>query len=174
VAIILRGPPCGGKTTVSRELLRRAPSSQFVSLDDGWGAGEARFLRSDAYRDLKASVDTLVVELGFGEPAGESFAGATRDPASWLAVLADDDRSTYMFLLKPSLEELRRRIVRDRDPRLVAYFVDAALKYETGGLCSYDAFSSRLPAGTAETLIDTSLEPMTRVVDRIMATALAE
>ena len=135
-AIILRGPPCGGKTTVAVALRQRLPSNHFVSLDDGWGVGELRFLAGEAYSDLNTGADVLLVELGFGEPVGEAFAGATRDPMKWLNVLANGGRSVHLFLLKPPFDEVRHRIAKDRPPHMHQYFLDAARRYESGGICS--------------------------------------
>jgi hypothetical protein len=168
-ALILRGPPCGGKTTIATRIRQRLPSSHFVSLDDGWGTDEIRFRGADAYADLDSGADVLLVELGFGEPLGEAFLGATRDPMKWLNVLADSGRSIHLFLLKPPLDELRRRIARDRDSSMQQYFFAAALRYERGGICAAELFADRLTAGYRETLIDTSAEPVSAVADRVIA-----
>lgn len=80
-AIILRGPPGGGKTTTARKLIERLGDSRAtkIVLDEWWSPGEPRFEGGPGrYRDLWGKTsDVLVLELGWGEPAGEAFLGAT-------------------------------------------------------------------------------------------------
>lgn len=49
-------------------------------LDDRWGYGEERFSGSSRYGDLGGQPEVLIIELGYGEPAGEGFPCATRNP----------------------------------------------------------------------------------------------
>ncbi len=43
VAVILRGPPGGGKTTVAEDLMHElGDRASLVNLDDGWGKDESR------------------------------------------------------------------------------------------------------------------------------------
>jgi hypothetical protein len=167
-AIVLRGPPCAGKTTVKDVLLRRLPSRHFVSLDDGWADGESRAQDDDPYADLRVDAQVLIIELGFGEPVAQRFAGATRNPAKWLGVLSEENRSTYLFLLKPPLAEVLRRIAVDRSIAMHAYYRTAAHRYESGGVCSPTAFGARLGEGFTETYIDTSSESAVQSADRIL------
>ncbi|HEX4609049.1 MAG TPA: hypothetical protein VH092_12655, partial [Urbifossiella sp.] len=80
-AIILRGPPGVGKTTV-RELLRShlGRTARHINLDEYWGKGEWRYSQPDfRYADLQLATEpVLLVELGWGEPPGLAFPGATR------------------------------------------------------------------------------------------------
>ena len=80
IALILRGPPGAGKSTVAKILLALCPSSVWVELDRHWGKGEKRFLKSGRYWDLRDPRKVLIVELGWGEPLGGRFPGATRNP----------------------------------------------------------------------------------------------
>ena len=169
IAIVLRGPPCGGKTSVACEVARQLASPvTFISLDDGWSHGEQRFKNDGRYSDLASDVQTLIVELGFGEPVGESFAGATRDPNAWLKILRESGRSVFLFLLQPPLEETFRRIARDRPGHSHQYFRCAALRYESGGVCSRDAFRERIGHAYAERTIDTSEETKEATARRIV------
>jgi hypothetical protein len=167
-AIVLRGPPCGGKTKVKDILLRELRSTHFVSLDDGWGKGEVRFRGVDPYADLRVNADALIIELGFGEPVGETSAGATRDPSGWLRVLEDEGRTMHLFLLKPPLGEVFRRIEHDRNPDSQVYFRCAALRYEPNGVCSAEVFKERLGGAYREICVDTSLESESETARRIM------
>jgi hypothetical protein len=172
VAIVLRGPPCGGKTTVLRFLRARLPTSASVSLDDGWSKGERRF-GADRYGDLRAKGDPLLVELGFGEPEGLSFPGATRNPREWVDILMAEGRAVFLFLLKPPLAELDRRIQADRSPHQRGYFRGAARLYESHGVCAPSVFGMRLGNTFRETHIDTSLESPAETADRILRRAQA-
>lgn len=103
VAIILHGPPCVGKTEISREIrTRRATGTVLqISLDDGWSPGEFRYLGGPGrYADLsRAQEPILVVELGCGEPADLTFSGATRGAQEWVSVLQKSGRHLAPFLL---------------------------------------------------------------------------
>ncbi|MCI0589042.1 MAG: hypothetical protein L0323_19670 [Planctomycetes bacterium] len=167
-AVVLRGPPCGGKSTVGSELARQLASSVLVSLDDGWNPSERRFKKDGRYADLVSNAETLIIELGFGEPAGESFPGATREPAAWLKVLREAGRSIHLFLLMPPLKETLRRIGADRGAQSRLYFGDAARRYEPGGVCSPDAFKERIGDAYTEEVIDTSLESPEATAERIL------
>ena len=168
VAIVLRGPPCSGKTRVKNILLRKLQSASFVSLDDGWGVDEKRFRGVDPYADLRVNTDVLIIELGFGEPAGEMSAGATRNPGGWLGVLADEKRTVHLFLLQPPIAEVFRRIEHDRPPGSEAYFRHAAVRYKPNGVCSAEAFNERLGGAYQEMCLDTSLESESETARRIL------
>jgi hypothetical protein len=169
-AIILRGPPCSGKSSVSCELFQRLKTTaKFVSLDDGWNPGERRFKNDGRYVDLESDAETLVIELGFGEPNGESFAGATRNPNEWLTVLKNAKRSVHVFLLQPSAEEVFRRIAHDRKAEDQEYFRCAAWRYyRADGVCTHEAFGQRLGGALSEHVIDTGQEPKEATASRIL------
>ncbi len=168
-AVVLRGPPCGGKSKVAGELKKQLTSSSaLVSLDEGWGRDEKRFRDDGRYSDLISPVDTLIVELGFGEPIGESFHGATRDPGAWLRVLREAGRSVKLFLLKPPVHEVFKRISIDRHPRQQEYFRCAALRYENGGVCTHEVFEERIGSAYSELVIDTSRESKEMTAARIL------
>jgi hypothetical protein len=74
----------------------------------------------------------------------------------------------HHFLLKPSLEEVFRRIEHDRPPDLQVYYRCAALRYEPNGVCSAEVFKARLGGAYREVCVDTSLESESETARRIM------
>ncbi len=51
----------------------------------------------------------IALELGWGEPAGENFPGATRNPAEWCDLLRKEGRTVELVRLRTDLQELERR-----------------------------------------------------------------
>lgn len=110
-AMIFRGTPGVGKTTVAREALRLLgrPGDSPISLDDGWVRLEFRYEGRGgpaSYEDLRGrGEDVLIAELGWGEPSDTSFEGATRNPGVWRSVLEADGRAVIHVLLKADRKE---------------------------------------------------------------------
>lgn len=172
-AIILRGAPGSGKTTVAKTLrdhLGLAQSSH-VSLDDGWCPGEQRYSGIGRYDDLRGHSDYLLIELGYGEPLGEGFEGATKNPAEWVAVLEDDERQPFFFLLDVGKDECLRRVAA-RGNMNRQYAEAAWLRYAQGRVCSSSAFTSRLGSEYAERGLDTEVKDLETVVADILETVL--
>jgi hypothetical protein len=144
LAIVLRGAPGTGKTTLSNTLRQHFGllKASHAKLDDGWGQGEKRFAGRDRYGDLRGQPDVLLIELGYGEPLGESFAGATKNPREWLSVIENDGRAVVFFVLDIDRPECLYRVAArgDLSPR---YAEIAWERYAPGGICSSQAFSSR-------------------------------
>lgn len=74
-AVILRGPPASGKTTVAKEILARLgrQGEDPLILDGGWGvhpSPEFRYDPATRYQDLRGAAveaqEFLVIELGRG------------------------------------------------------------------------------------------------------------
>lgn len=166
IAIVLRGPPGAGKTPIAEELRSRLTlSSAFVRLDDGWCAGEQRFLGQARYNDLHDPAAVLIVELGWGEPNPPSFFGATMNPAEWVAVLKADRRRVFMFLLWTPLSETLARKTGRMD---LAYATQAHGKYDQGNACSSPAFLARLGGCYYETMIYTSTQTVNETAAQIL------
>lgn len=168
-AIVLRGPPGAGKTPVAEELrCRLAIPSAFVRLDDGWCAGERRFVGRGRYEDLHDPAAVLIVELGWGEPNPPSFFGATMNPAEWISVLEADRRRVLMFLLWTPLSET---LVRKAGRMDLAYAAQAHERYDRGNACSSPAFLARLGSRYHETVIDTSTQTINETPAQILHSA---
>src|SRR5579883_850664 len=97
-ALIFRGPPGAGKTTLVDSLLaeRRAHGEPcaYVHMDEGWGAAEFRRTpgapAESRYRDLVARPEPLlVIDLCLAEPdfAQTAERGASRNPREWVTLL---------------------------------------------------------------------------------------
>lgn len=169
VAIVLRGAPGTGKTTIWNALSEHFGHSKsgLVRLDDGWGRGERRFSGSARYADLDGQPEVLVIELGYGEPEGEGFAGATKNPREWLAALEREGRAVHSFVLNVDKEECLRRVAaRGNMPSW--YAAGAWDRYAPGGVCCTTTFSPRLGGFFAETIIDTQTSDLAASVAQII------
>ncbi|WP_020472183.1 nucleoside/nucleotide kinase family protein [Zavarzinella formosa] len=113
-AIILRGPPGVGKSTV-RDLLRSylGRSARHIDLDAYWGKGEWRYSQPDfRYADLQLATEpVLLVELAWGEPAGLAFPGATKGANEWVDILQKAKRVIYPFLLTADWNDILKRLL---------------------------------------------------------------
>jgi hypothetical protein len=113
-AIILRGPPGVGKSAV-RDLLRShlGRTVRSINLDSYWGKDEWRYAQADfRYADLQLSPEpVLLVELGWGEPAGLAFPGATRGANEWVDILHKANRKIYPFLLIAEWNDILKRLI---------------------------------------------------------------
>jgi hypothetical protein len=120
LAIVLRGPPAIGKSTVAKLLMAKMlpKSSWQIDLDAGWGPWEnKRYPASEGrYADLKSLADLLIIELGSGEPADESFLGATKNPREWVGALEKEGRKVYSFRLHADVETWRKRLLKKAGP----------------------------------------------------------
>ena len=124
-AIILRGPPCGGKTQLSLALLERIKGNGYATtktpivLDYGW---ERCYRLDRRYEELTtAQVEhqhVVVIEICCGEgffSCGkdtwilDSHPGATRNPAEWVGILKGQGRNVFSFLLGASWPFMRAR-----------------------------------------------------------------
>jgi hypothetical protein len=171
LAIVLRGAPGTGKTTIRNALRHHFGHARtaLVSLDDGWGQGERRFVGFARYADLANQPDVLVLELGYGEPQGEAFGGATKNPREWLAPLEEEGRDVYSFVLNVDRSECLQRVAA-RGNMLSWYAAAAWDRYAPGGVCSSGEFSRRLPETFAETIIDTRASDLAASVAQIIQT----
>jgi hypothetical protein len=101
-AIVLHGPPGVGKSQVCERILRHLGTAAVrISLDRNWGPGESRFEGGKSrYADLaSAQADTIVLELGWGEPSCLEMPGAVQGAQEWVDVLTAAGRQLFPFLL---------------------------------------------------------------------------
>jgi hypothetical protein len=167
VAVVLRGPPGAGKSQVASALQVHYAQSSRVELDRYWGPGEQRYAGTCRYGDLRNQPDVLIVELGYGEPAGESFPGATKNPREWVGILENDGREVFFFLLDIQESESLKR-VSNRNDLPLAYAKLAHDRYKPGGVCSSAVFSVLLGAAHAEETISTEQQDLAATVARIV------
>jgi hypothetical protein len=167
LAIILRGPPSIGKSSVTKLLKAKlfASSVKDIDLDDGWGTHQnRRYPPGDGrYADLKTPEDVLIIELGCGEPAGESFKGATKNPREWVAILEGEGRQVHAFLLWTDYETWKKRLltkVPGGDPGAHAFYT----LFERDEWKQFPA-----KAGIREESIDTTTVDQQQVANRIWA-----
>ena len=118
LAIILRGPPATGKSTVAEAICASARtcgySAKVVNLDQGWLAHErpSRHGGPARYPELvSCSEDLLVVELAQGEPSllGVAGEGATHNPLEWLSLIMPEWQ-VFSFLLWADWDQLSARL----------------------------------------------------------------
>ena len=136
-------------------------------LDDGWVPGEKRFSEPTRYEDLSGQPEVLIVELGYGEPAGERFPDATENPREWLSGLEQEGREIFFFMLHIERSECLRR-VNARGNMGSAYAAIAWDRYAPGGTCSSTAFSSRIGNSCVETTVNTQDSNLTAAVAQII------
>lgn len=167
VAIVLRGAPGSGKSPVADALREPYPlsMSSHVSLDTLWGPGQKRFAGHCRYSDLRDQPDVLIIELGYGEPKGKSFLGATKNPREWVSILENDGREIFFFLLQVSQSEGDQRKKAKGEP---PHHPEAYDRYEAGRECSHMVFSGLLGKGHSEETIDTEKTNVAGMVDRIV------
>ncbi len=114
IAVILRGPPAIGKSSVTRLLAQKMlpGTTKQIDLDQGWGRDQNwRFSAGPGrYADLKATEDLLVLELGCGEPCA-GVAGATLNPREWVSILEAEGRQVHAFLLWTDYDTWQRRLL---------------------------------------------------------------
>ena len=170
IAIVLRGAPCCGKSSVSNSLQEYfgLPLNSHVVLDHFWGRGEKRFAGHYRYWDLRDQPDVLLIELGYGEPDDPTFFGATRNPREWVSLLEADGRRVFFFLLEIDKAEcIRRETVRKKlNP---SYSAAAWDRYAPGGPCNGNAFFPLAGPGYLETPIDTQRNDITATVGQLLA-----
>ena len=169
VAIILRGPPGAGKTTVANALqdhFHLARNSHVV-LDRFWGKGEKRFAGFCRYWDLRDQSDVLIIELGYGEPVDESFPGATKNPREWISILESDGREVFFFLLQIAQSETVRR-VSTRNDLTPDYAKAAHDRYNQGAVCCSATFSALIGTSHSEETINTEEKDLAATVTRIV------
>lgn len=169
LAIVLRGPPGTGKTTILNALQRhyRLPLNSHVTLDDFWFPGEKRFADHCRYWDLRDQPDVLLIELGYGEPLGEVFAGATKNPGEWVSILEADRREVFFFLLDIDKAECLRRVAARGN--LASQYTEMAWnRYAPGAVCSSAAFSSRIGSRHSEDVINTKDKDLAAAVKHIL------
>jgi hypothetical protein len=169
VAIVLRGAPGTGKTTVGNILRQHFgyPNTALVTLDNGWVPGEKRFSSQGRYADLFGQPVVLIIELGYGEPAGEKFYGATMNPSEWMHVLEQDGREVVSFMLHIEKVECLRRVT-SRGNMAPQYAEAAWDRYAPGGVCSTKKFSSRVGASFVETTLDTQASDKNAIIAQII------
>lgn len=169
VAVVLRGPPCGGKTSIAEMVLNRfRDDASLAILDRFWWTGEKRYLGHCRYWDLVDERRLLIVELGYGEPRGNVFLGATRNPKEWLTILEAAGRKVLFFQLWAPWEEVRARLIKrgSRDPD--ASRPDHA-RYDDGQVCSTASFMARIGGGYTEKRIDTKETSLNATFERVVA-----
>lgn len=171
LAVVLRGPPCTGKSTIGCKLATWLGAPAVVVLDERWGHGELRHrLRGiGRYPDLDSNAPVLVIELGVGEPADGSSRGASRDPMEWVEILEDAGRRVWFFMLWASEDVLVER-AKERERKRGEPWVDKVRAicavYRQGEL-SNTAFEAQLDGRKEETL-DTGAATEEFLVDCIL------
>ena len=173
-AIVLHAPPAVGKTEIWKRIKERFLEASNISLDDGWGTGEGRYNGGDGrYADLaQAKSAILVVELGWGEPAGLASYGATRNAGEWVGVLQAAGRSIFPFLLWADYPDavcrLRHRQAARRQPfSRVLEGVGVRAMYENKD----PLFTFPSIADFTEVRINTTNRPYKDVAEEIMGIA---
>ncbi|HEX4609811.1 MAG TPA: hypothetical protein VH092_16550 [Urbifossiella sp.] len=112
-AIILRGPPGGGKSAIRKMLQGHlGKSGRYINLDAYWGRGEWRYEQpAFRYADIQhATEPVLVVELAWGEPDGLAFPGATRGADEWMGLLQNGNREIFAFFVIAEWGDVLKRL----------------------------------------------------------------
>ncbi len=165
IAIIIRGSVGVGKSTAA-DGIQKALGSRVskVTLDDGWAEGEFRYAGdSTRYSDLVSESPILLVELAYGEPAGDVFPGATKNPAEWADILRKDRREIFLFKLSADWETTRKHLARRKQPESDQKAWHA--RYEEA---DWKSLPQKLNLQEIE--IDTAITPPNMVIDIILAT----
>ena len=136
-------------------------------LDGGWGHGEKRFSGPSRYGDLGCQPQVLIIELGYGEPAGEGFPGATRNPREWISNLENDGREVFFFLLHVDKSECLRRVAA-RGNLSPGYAAMAWDRFAPCAVCSSAAFTSRIGDSYSEDTLSTMDKDPTATVKQIL------
>ena len=170
-AIILRGPPAVGKSTVRDLILAHVGAAgRYINLDAHWGIGEWRYADSAfRYADLHLATEpVLVMELAWGEPPDFSFPGATRGANEWVDVLRQAGRQIYAFLLTADWHEIVTRLIaRHGHPLAAMNQIGRASFYEH----HHHYFMYPVIAGFTEQTIDTTGRSEQEVADEVRKAA---
>lgn len=166
IAIVLRGAPATGKSTIARALRQHygLENDCHVVLDHGWGNGEKRY-SCCRYWDLRDKRNIAIIELCWGEPPDQCLHGATMNPKEWVTILEGDERELFFFLLTMSEPETERRLA-ERGNELGF----GEERYKPGGDCCSDKFLARIGGDYAEETIqndDIIENAVQRIVGRI-------
>jgi hypothetical protein len=172
-AIIVRGAPGVGKSAVVnllRSHLRH--SARYINLDAYWGKDEWRYAQPDfRYADLQLATEpVLLVELGWGEPAGLSFPGATRGANEWVDILQKVKRQSFPFLLTAEWKDILKRLTERHGHHGVSLTLDQigrASFYEH----KHPLFTYPVIPGFTELTIDTTGRTEESVADEIKKVA---
>jgi hypothetical protein len=126
----------------------------------------------DRYWDLLDQPDVLLIELGFGEPRGQPFHGATKNPGEWLTILESDHRDIFLFALSVDKTECLRR-VKERGDLSAEAAANAWDRYAPGAVCSTALFTSRLQPPRSEKVLNTQIYDLDTTIKVIINTTVS-